>query len=192
MPVGRKVIRRQFDIDLAPMCHKHKLYLSIALSKPAEEHYHHQQLDIGPVSFRTSPAPGSVETTVEQANWDPSFTMAILNAAQLQVIYGDTDSIMINTNSTSLEEVMKMGGEVKRQVNKRYRMLEIEIDGIFKCMLLLKKKKYAAVKLERTRDGQTAEVSLLPCLPVIATLLCSSLALLLTCFVAQSLCCSLA
>lgn len=77
----------------------------------------------------------------------------------LQVIYGDTDSIMINTNSTSIEEVMKLGGEVKRQVNKRYRMLEIEIDGIFKCMLLLKKKKYAAVKLERTRDGQTAEVS---------------------------------
>ena len=53
---------------------------------------------------------------------------------------------------------MKLGGEVKRQVNKRYRMLEIEIDGIFKCMLLLKKKKYAAVKLERTRDGQTTEV----------------------------------
>ena len=77
----------------------------------------------------------------------------------MQVIYGDTDSIMINTNSTSLEEVMKLGGEVKRQVNKRYRMLEIEIDGIFKCMLLLKKKKYAAVKLERTRDWQTAEVS---------------------------------
>ena len=102
--------------------------------------------------------------------------MAILTAAQLQVIYGDTDSIMINTNSTSLEEVMKMGGEVKRQVNKRYRMLEIEIDGIFKCMLLLKKKKYAAVKLERTRDGQTAEVSWLSCLPVIATLLCCSLA----------------
>lgn len=77
----------------------------------------------------------------------------------MQVIYGDTDSIMINTNSTALEEVMRVGGEVKRQVNKRYRMLEIEIDGIFKCMLLLKKKKYAAVKLERTRDGQTAEAS---------------------------------
>lgn len=67
---------------------------------------------------------------------------------------------MINTNSTALEEVMQVGGEVKRQVNKRYRMLEIEIDGIFKCMLLLKKKKYAAVKLERTRDGQTAEASM--------------------------------
>ncbi len=30
----------------------------------------------------------------------------------------------------------------------RYKLLEIELDGIFKCMLLLKKKKYAAIKLE--------------------------------------------
>lgn len=86
--------------------------------------------------------------------------LPFIRSVILQVIYGDTDSIMINTNSTALEEVMRVGGEVKRQVNKRYRMLEIEIDGIFKCMLLLKKKKYAAVKLERTRDGQTAEASM--------------------------------
>lgn len=95
-----------------------------------------------------------------------------------QVIYGDTDSIMINTNSTSLEEVMKLGGEVKRQVNKRYRMLEIEIDAIFKCMLLLKKKKYAAVKLERTRDGHTAEVSLPP--PMLSACNAKKLLFLLT------------
>ena len=45
------------------------------------------------------------------------------------------------------------------QVNKRYRLLEIELDGIFKCMLLLKKKKYAAVKLEPGgHDGQMVEV----------------------------------
>ena len=45
------------------------------------------------------------------------------------------------------------------QVNKRYRLLEIELDGIFKCMLLLKKKKYAAVKLEQGGpDGGLVEV----------------------------------
>lgn len=31
-----------------------------------------------------------------------------------------------------------------------YKCLEIEIDGIFKSLLLLKKKKYAALKLEGT------------------------------------------
>ena len=30
----------------------------------------------------------------------------------LEVIYGDTDSIMINTNSRSLEEVFKLGNKV--------------------------------------------------------------------------------
>lgn len=30
----------------------------------------------------------------------------------LEVIYGDTDSIMINTNSRSLEEVYKLGNKV--------------------------------------------------------------------------------
>lgn len=31
----------------------------------------------------------------------------------LEVIYGDTDSIMINTNSTNLEEVFKLGNKVR-------------------------------------------------------------------------------
>ena len=32
-------------------------------------------------------------------------------------------------------------------MNKRYRLLEIELDAVFRTMLLLKKKKYAAVKV---------------------------------------------
>lgn len=44
-------------------------------------------------------------------------------------------------------------------MNKRYRLLELEIDGVFKCMLLLKKKKYAAVKVELTSGGKQLEVS---------------------------------
>jgi DNA polymerase alpha subunit A len=65
-----------------------------------------------------------------------------------QVIYGDTDSIMIATRSTSTAEVRELGEQVKAAVNKLYKLLEIDIDGIFKSMLLLKKKKYAAIKLE--------------------------------------------
>ncbi len=110
------------------------------------------------------------------------------------MIYGDTDSIMINTGSEVLADVLKQGAAVKRevikcmkwflmqsscillfksvsppipsiilhanamQVNKRYRLLEIEVDGVFKCMLLLKKKKYAAVKVEAAEDGRMVEV----------------------------------
>nr|XP_058965646.1 DNA polymerase alpha catalytic subunit-like [Pocillopora verrucosa] len=76
----------------------------------------------------------------------------------LDVIYGDTDSIMINTNTTDLVEVRKIGNKVKNEVNKLYRLLEIDIDGIFKSMLLLKKKKYAAISISENEDGTLNEV----------------------------------
>jgi DNA polymerase alpha subunit A len=59
----------------------------------------------------------------------------------LDVIYGDTDSIMIDSNTRVLEEAEKIAQKVKVEVNKLYRLLEIDIDGIFKSMLLLRKKK---------------------------------------------------
>ncbi|CAH3146316.1 unnamed protein product [Pocillopora meandrina] len=76
----------------------------------------------------------------------------------LDVIYGDTDSIMINTNTTDLVEVRKIGNKVKNEVNKLYRLLEIDIDGIFKSMLLLKKKKYAAISISENEDGTLNEI----------------------------------
>lgn len=36
----------------------------------------------------------------------------------LEVIYGDTDSIMINSNSTNLEEVFKLGNKVRMWKNR--------------------------------------------------------------------------
>nr|XP_033803913.1 DNA polymerase alpha catalytic subunit isoform X2 [Geotrypetes seraphini] len=81
-------------------------------------------------------------------------TKDMVQKMNLEVIYGDTDSIMINTNSTNLEEVFKLGNKVKNEVNKLYKLLEIDIDGVFKSLLLLKKKKYAALLVEPTGDGQ--------------------------------------
>jgi len=64
-----------------------------------------------------------------------------------EVIYGDTDSIFVNTGLNDIATVRRMGTELKREVNKRYHTLEIEIDAIYRKMLLLKKKKYAALKV---------------------------------------------
>jgi DNA polymerase alpha subunit A len=69
------------------------------------------------------------------------------NTVGLEVIYGDTDSIMINTrinDEKDLKKVKELGEKVKKEVNRQYRTLELEIDGIFRTMLLLQKKKYAA------------------------------------------------
>uniref|UniRef100_A0A803KSA7 DNA polymerase n=1 Tax=Chenopodium quinoa TaxID=63459 RepID=A0A803KSA7_CHEQI len=75
----------------------------------------------------------------------------------LIVIYGDTDSIMIYSGLDDIAKAKAIAGKVIQEVNKKYRCLEIDLDGLYKRMLLLKKKKYAAVKLQ-FRDGKPYEV----------------------------------
>ncbi|KAF9933576.1 DNA-directed DNA polymerase alpha catalytic subunit pol1 [Mortierella alpina] len=72
-------------------------------------------------------------------------TVDLATESGLDVIYGDTDSIMINTNTTNVDEVKPIAEGLKKIVNARYKLLEIEMDGMYKRMLLLKKKKYAAL-----------------------------------------------
>ncbi|XP_064455746.1 DNA polymerase alpha catalytic subunit-like [Ornithodoros turicata] len=74
-------------------------------------------------------------------------TKDVVENMGLDVIYGDTDSIMINTNCRDLAQVTKLGNKVKAEINRYYKQLEIDIDGIYKSMLLLKKKKYAALMI---------------------------------------------
>uniref|UniRef100_A0A182N602 DNA polymerase n=1 Tax=Anopheles dirus TaxID=7168 RepID=A0A182N602_9DIPT len=80
-------------------------------------------------------------------------TKSIVERMNYQVIYGDTDSIMISTNITDYEQVFRIGAAIKQHVNKAYRCLELDVDGIYKYLLLLKKKKYAAVSLSKKADG---------------------------------------
>ncbi|XP_022344658.2 DNA polymerase alpha catalytic subunit-like [Crassostrea virginica] len=84
-------------------------------------------------------------------------TKDLVQSMNLDVIYGDTDSIMINTNCNDIEAVYKVGNKVKSEVNKLYKLLEIDIDGVFKSMLLLKKKKYAALSVSKGADGKYTE-----------------------------------
>lgn len=69
----------------------------------------------------------------------------------LRVVYGDTDSVMIDTGANSLAEAMKIGEEFKVQVNERYKLLEIDTDNVFKRLLLHAKKKYAAMNVSIDR-----------------------------------------
>ncbi|KAK9870454.1 hypothetical protein WA026_008014 [Henosepilachna vigintioctopunctata] len=71
-----------------------------------------------------------------------------------EVVYGDTDSIMINTNIIDFDQVNKIGNKIKQEVNKLYQQVELDIDGVFKYLLLLKKKKYAAVTITKADDGK--------------------------------------
>lgn len=70
-------------------------------------------------------------------------------------MYGDTDSVFVNSNVTDLAEALKISNDFKKAVNDRYRLLEIDLDGIFQRLLLLQKKKYAAIKIEGDTSTST-------------------------------------
>ncbi|KAI1180414.1 hypothetical protein F4777DRAFT_315416 [Nemania sp. FL0916] len=84
-------------------------------------------------------------------------TRDLAESKSLQVIYGDTDSVMINANVESVADAMKVGKEFKKAVNERYRLLEIDIDNIFRRILLQAKKKYAAINLVEVEGGKLVE-----------------------------------
>lgn len=44
------------------------------------------------------------------------------------------------------------GTRIKKEINKQYKMLEIEMDGVYKPLLLLKKKKYASLKVDNFEE----------------------------------------
>ncbi|GAA5873099.1 hypothetical protein JCM8547_006792 [Rhodosporidiobolus lusitaniae] len=86
-------------------------------------------------------------------------TKADAESMSLNVIYGDTDSVMINTNQTDYAAALKIGEEFKKLINDKYKKLEIDRDAVFERMLLLNKKKYAARKVEDDGKGGPGEVT---------------------------------
>ena len=62
------------------------------------------------------------------------------------IIYGDTDSVMVNTNTQEIMKAVDIGKKLRDAISKQYKLLIMDIDGVFKSMLLLKKKKYACLK----------------------------------------------
>ena len=69
------------------------------------------------------------------------------------VIYGDTDSIMINFGKISLEEAMKFGKEASIEVTKHFvSPIKLEFEKVYFPYLLISKKRYAGLfwtKLEK-------------------------------------------
>ena len=53
---------------------------------------------------------------------------------------------MVNTNTQKIMEAVEIGKKLRDAISKQYKLLIMDIDGVFKSMLLLKKKKYACLK----------------------------------------------
>ena len=70
-------------------------------------------------------------------------------------MYGDTDSVFVNSNVNTYTEALKIANEFKKLVNERYKLLEIDLDATFERILLLNKKKYAAIKIDENGEKTT-------------------------------------
>ncbi|KAK3400996.1 hypothetical protein B0T20DRAFT_405745 [Sordaria brevicollis] len=87
-------------------------------------------------------------------------TKELAESNSLQVIYGDTDSVMINANKDNVADALRVGHEFKKAVNERYRLLEIDIDNVFRRILLQAKKEEISNRiLTEILSGDDTELS---------------------------------
>lgn len=80
-------------------------------------------------------------------------TKCMVEQLGFNVIYGDTDSLMIDTKLSNYDDVISRGNEIKNQINRKFKLLEIDIDGVYRPLLLLKKKNYAGAIIKKQSDG---------------------------------------
>jgi DNA polymerase delta subunit 1 len=67
-------------------------------------------------------------------------------ASQAQVIYGDTDSVMINFGVETVEEAMAMGKEASQLVTQQFvQPIRLEFEKVYFPYLLITKKRYAGL-----------------------------------------------
>ena len=72
----------------------------------------------------------------------------------VDVVYGDTDSIFLKTKITDLEKAKELGEEIAAYVSGHLEgSLELESEKIYKTFLILTKKRYAGWKFSFSPDG---------------------------------------
>ncbi|MHA1833358.1 MAG: DNA polymerase domain-containing protein, partial [Candidatus Baldrarchaeia archaeon] len=73
----------------------------------------------------------------------------------LETVYGDTDSVLIKINTSSLEEAAEIGEKISKEISKSLpQPMLLEFEKIYKSFLLLSKKRYAGWMFEKTQNGK--------------------------------------
>ena len=77
--------------------------------------------------------------------------------SNFKVIYGDTDSIMVDTNISDIKEAAEIGKNLEKKINDSLKgIIEAKIESIFKTILILAKKRYAGLIIEQN-NGKVKE-----------------------------------
>lgn len=78
---------------------------------------------------------------------------------KVKVIYGDTDSVMVNFGVKTVKEAIELGKESSELVTKSFPgVIILEFEKVYSPYLLLKKKRYAGVKWEKPDKHKGVEV----------------------------------
>ncbi|MCD6477710.1 MAG: DNA polymerase elongation subunit [Candidatus Aenigmarchaeota archaeon] len=76
-----------------------------------------------------------------------------------EVIYGDTDSVFVKTNTTDLEKAYEIGNKITNEI-KLPGKLVLEFEKIFRSFLILTKKRYAGWAFEKTNGEWTDKIEM--------------------------------
>lgn len=92
--------------------------------------------------------------TATGRNFIQTTTEIISKQTKYPVIYGDTDSIMVKTDTTDLDTAIEIGREIESIVNQNFKgMLKLKIETVFRSLLILAKKRYAGWSFDKTEEG---------------------------------------
>lgn len=102
----------------------------------------------GYLGFKGSrfPALDIAETITQKGRDALAIAIKTVNNMGYKIIYGDTDSVMINSLVKEPEKAITIARDIVRAINKNFSVLNMDIECIFLKMLLVSKKKYAALK----------------------------------------------
>jgi DNA polymerase delta subunit 1 len=79
------------------------------------------------------------------------YTIANGYTHDAEVIYGDTDSVMVKFGPTDLAAAMKLGEEAAEYVSSKFiRPIKLEFEKVYFPYLLINKKRYAGLYWTRT------------------------------------------
>ncbi|MEM7814240.1 MAG: DNA-directed DNA polymerase, partial [Candidatus Aenigmatarchaeota archaeon] len=76
-----------------------------------------------------------------------------------KVIYGDTDSVMIKTDTQDIDKAIEIGNQIANFLNEKFEgKLKIKVENIFKTLLILTKKRYAGWSFEKVDSEYKDEI----------------------------------
>ncbi|KAH9176053.1 DNA polymerase family B-domain-containing protein [Lactarius sanguifluus] len=81
-----------------------------------------------------------------RAEVEAEYSVANGHSHNAEVIYGDTDSVMVRFGPTDLEKVMAIGSEAAEFVTKKFvKPIKLEFEKVYYPYLLINKKRYAGL-----------------------------------------------